>query len=97
MKYMDSQITPLLIKSNRELKIIVNNFEKNFKILEDECQNLRELIFARTHYEQEIEESPNITEESDIGRGINHALLIQQSQQDYYPKWNRFLFAWNRI
>jgi hypothetical protein len=93
---MDSQMTPILLKDNRELKRIVSTLKTNFEKLEYECENLRQWIFGRTYNGQEIEESANITDESDIGKGINDAIVMQESKQNSYPRWDRFLFSWNR-
>jgi hypothetical protein len=95
--YMASQMTPILLKDNRELKRVVNTLTNNFEKLEQECKDLRESTSGTARYGQEIEESANIIDESDIGRGINDAFVMQESEEDYYPKWNRFLFAWNRF
>jgi hypothetical protein len=95
IKCMSGQMTPILLKDNRELNRIVNTFKSNFEKLENECENLRQLIFDTRG--QEIEESANIKDEFDIGRRINDSLVISESEQYSYPKWDRFLFPWNRI
>jgi hypothetical protein len=96
IKCMHDQMTPILFKENRELNGRVSTLEKNFEKLEDKFENSRKLISGPTRDGQEIEESANITDESDIGRGISDAIGIQESEQYSYQKWNRFLFAWNR-
>jgi hypothetical protein len=96
IKYMDSQMTPILFKQNRELKGDVSTLKNNFEKLEQECQNLRQLKSGTIHDGKPIKQSTNIIDKSDIGRGINDVPVMEKSEQDYSQKWNRFLFLWNQ-
>jgi hypothetical protein len=95
---LEPELKMVTKQENQELERRISILEPELKmVIKQENKDLKRLMFGTTYNGHEIEESANIIDESDTGRGINDAILMQESEQDSYQRWSRFLFPWNRF
>lgn len=101
MENMNNYMIPKWIQQDRELKRRIEQLETELEIVKQSEKELQQMKFDLIHHrkeeEVEVEESTHIIDQSDKGKGINDTIIMSEYQSYNSPKWDRYLYPWNRF